>query len=58
MKGSEADRSFVMPGLAPGIHVLLSGWQDKKDVDGRDNPRRRDDGGSPGHDAVETRQGL
>ncbi len=26
---------FVMPGLAPGIHVLVAGW---KNVDGRDKP--------------------
>jgi hypothetical protein len=25
--------SFVMPGLVPGIHDLLAGWE--KDVDGR-----------------------
>jgi hypothetical protein len=31
---------FVMPGLVPGIHVLLCG--EAKDVDGRDKP---------GHDA-------
>ncbi len=31
-----------MPGLAPGIHVLL--WLSKKDVDGR---------GEPGHDEKE-----
>jgi hypothetical protein len=31
-----------MPGLVPGIHVLLSKW--KKDVDGRDKP---------GHDDVD-----
>jgi len=28
--------SFVMPGLVPGIHVLLDDC--KKDVDGRDKP--------------------
>jgi hypothetical protein len=28
---------FVMPGLVPGIHVLLQ--LDKKDVDGRDEAR-------------------
>ncbi len=28
--------SFVMPGLVPGIHVLLD--DSKKDVDGRDKP--------------------
>jgi hypothetical protein len=28
--------TFVMPGLAPGIHVLLS--RTPKDVDGRDKP--------------------
>jgi len=37
-----------MPGLVPGIHVLLSLITAKKDVDGRDNPRRLC--GSPGHD--------
>ena len=31
---------FVMPGLAPGIHVFLAGSEE--DVDGRDKP---------GHDA-------
>ena len=30
--------SAVMPGPVPGIHVLLSTWQIKKDVDGRDKP--------------------
>jgi hypothetical protein len=34
----------VMPGLVPGIHVLLSG----KDIDGRDKPGR-DDGEFPPH---------
>jgi citronellyl-CoA dehydrogenase len=29
------DYEFVMPGLVPGIYVLLC---DKKDVDGRDKP--------------------
>jgi hypothetical protein len=32
-----------MPGLVPGIHVLLSRRQTRKDVDGRDKP---------GHDGV------
>jgi hypothetical protein len=32
----KTDLSAVMPGLVPGIHVLLSTWQIKKDVDGRD----------------------
>jgi hypothetical protein len=30
--------SFVMPGLVPGIHVLLSPISRNKDVDGRDKP--------------------
>jgi hypothetical protein len=34
------DLSTVMPGLVPGIHVLLA---ETKDVDGRDKP---------GHDEV------
>jgi hypothetical protein len=45
-----------MPGLVPGIHVLVSAL--KKDVDGRAfaapkrlRPRRRD---KPGHDDAET----
>jgi hypothetical protein len=29
--------SLVMPGLVPGIHVLVT--SDKKDVDGRDEAR-------------------
>jgi hypothetical protein len=29
-------RKFVMPGLVPGIHVLLD--LSRKDVDGRDEP--------------------
>jgi len=33
---------FVMPGLVPGIHVLLN--LSEKDVDGRDKP---------GHDELE-----
>jgi hypothetical protein len=32
----EARAKFVMPGLVPGIHVLL--LLRKKDVDGRDEP--------------------
>ncbi|MGY4627885.1 hypothetical protein ACVWY3_005641 [Bradyrhizobium sp. USDA 4486] len=36
-----AARKVVMPGLVPGIHVLLSAWQG---VDGRDKP---------GHDGVQ-----
>jgi hypothetical protein len=35
---------IVMPGLVPGIHVLLA--DPKEDVDGRDKP---------GHDAEENR---
>jgi hypothetical protein len=31
-----AELSLVMPGLVPGIHVLLDGC--KKDVDGGDEP--------------------
>ena len=41
-----SDILVVMPGLVPGIHVLLP-WRDK-DVDGRDEP---------GHDAEETTYG-
>src|SRR5215813_984543 len=37
---SERHSPLVMPGLVPGIHVLLSRWS--KNVDGRDKP---------GHDA-------
>jgi hypothetical protein len=37
---------FVMPGLGPGIHVLLYGG-DKEGVDGRDEP---------GHDAMRVRR--
>jgi hypothetical protein len=33
--GLHHDLSAVMPGLVPGIHVLLG---KKKDVDGRDKP--------------------
>jgi len=29
---------FVVPGLVPGIHVLLGVAASKKDVDGRDKP--------------------
>jgi hypothetical protein len=42
----EARAKFVMPGLVPGIHVLL--LLRKKDVDGRDEP---------GHDQ-KAREGL
>jgi hypothetical protein len=35
-----ADLSAVLPGLAPGIHVLLA---TPKDVDGRDKPGHDDD---------------
>jgi len=38
--------SFVMPGLVPGIHVLL---RENKRVDGRDKP---------GHDVRETGPGA
>ena len=31
-------RCCVMPGLVPGIHVLLIGSSDKEDVDGRVKP--------------------
>jgi hypothetical protein len=41
------DLSFVMPGLVPGIHVLLHVI--KKDVDGRDKS---------GHDGGEGRESL
>jgi hypothetical protein len=34
--GLHHNLSAVMPGLVPGIHVLLG---KKKDVDGRDKPR-------------------
>jgi hypothetical protein len=34
-RGGEC-KKLVMPGLVPGIHVLL--YRGKKDVDGRDKP--------------------
>jgi hypothetical protein len=46
----------VMPALVAGIHVLLPlRPKNKKDVDGRDNPRRRGVRGSPGHDGGASR---
>lgn len=38
-----------MPGLVPGIHVLLANVSKKENVDGRDKP---------GHDADDFRAGV
>src|ERR1700688_4786073 len=42
----------VMPGLVPGIHVLLDGW---KNVEGRDRPGHDELGYSPFHPHVLSR---
>jgi hypothetical protein len=39
MKENRIAFEFVMPGLVPGIHVLVP----KKDVDGRDKPGHDDE---------------
>ena len=45
-----AYRKVVMPGLVPGIHVLLR--RAREDVDGRDVGAKQSFVASPGHDGL------
>jgi hypothetical protein len=40
--GDDDTQKLVMPGLVPGIHVLLSGARERKVVDGRVKPGHDD----------------